>query len=253
MGMTEKYRPNRFDAMWQWPCPSLTVITREIERGRLETPALLRADYGEGKSTLARIIGRRASCLKPDPHPYEPCNDCDGCKSIEPYHRTFINDYRYFEIDCTAYTSDQLLDMILENTWGSLHKTAFKRWVVCIDEIGRRDIKYQQKLLKMIENLRPHILLCCGSADKLDRALRDRCVIRPLKPPTTDQCVNALRRIAEQENVEIRDAATTLLVTRLGCNPRRILKSFGTAMSLAPSRTIGIAEIELALEMSNDS
>ncbi len=249
MDLAERYRPIQFKDMWQYPeSPTLRAVTNEVQRGRLQGPMLVTGGYGVGKTTLARIIGRRGSCLNGSDHPFEPCGSCDGCKNVEVRRSTSWCEYGYFEIDCTQYSAARVRDMVAHETQCQLFRSAFKRWVVCLDEVGRREFSYQRQLLKMIENVRAHIILCSGDPDLVDPALRSRCVIRPLQPPSPEQCLSALRRIVAHEKVRLCPSASPLLVQRLGCNPRKILKTLATAISLADDG-IGIEEVEAALAM----
>lgn len=248
MDLAKKHAPKRFDEMWQWPSPTLKVLAAEIERGRLQSPMLFQSDYGEGKTTLAQIIGRRACCRRTELHPCEPCGECEGCRDVRMYTSTTHSDFGYFEIDCTQFSAAQVREMICRESMGGLNRPSFGRWVICLDEIGRRDATYQRQLLKIVENVRAHVILCAGSSDSVDRALAERCVRRPLVTPTPQQCITAVARIAAAEHLEIKAGAVPLLVTRLGCNPRRILKTLATTASLA-NGTVGIEEVEIALSM----
>lgn len=252
MDLSERHRPRRFDQLWQWPdTPSLTVIRNELARGRLQTPILITGGYGEAKTTLARIIGRRASCMNPSSHPYEPCGACDGCLRLDQICTGSMtwNEFGYLELDCTQYPVAQLREIVRQYTCGKLVKTTFRRWVVCLDEIGRCDGKYQRGLLKFIEDVRVHIIFCAADRDSVDVALRERCAIRPLTVPTPPQCVRGVLRVASAESFQIAEHSASLLVTRLGCNPRRILKTLQTAVALA-NGTVSVDHIETALSMT---
>lgn len=252
MSLSENHRPRRFDDLWQWPeSPTLSIITREIAQKKLQTPMLIRSDYGEGKTTLARIIGRRACCRQTDQHTFEPCGRCDGCRKFRMDGPTSSCDYGYLEMDCTGWSASEIGQIVLRNTIYTIFKSSFHRWVVCLDEIGRQSIAFQRQLLKLIENSRVHFILCSGTDDNIDRALSERCVIRPLSPPTPPQCQAAVKRIAEAEGIQLHDAVVPLLVTRLGCNPRRILNALSTAASLV-NGAVGIQEINMALAMHTE-
>lgn len=252
MDLSERYRPRRFDQLWQFPgAPALEVITSEIARSQLQTPALFTGGYGEAKTTLARIIGRRASCMNPSVHSYEPCGACDGCQRLDQISTgsTIWSEYGYLEIDCVEYSVADIRRILAQYTQGKLFKTAFSRWVICLDEIGRRNEAYQRGLLKLVENARGHIILCAADLDPVDTALRNRCAIRPLTVPTPPQCVRGIQRIAVKEGIQVADPAALFLVTRLGCNPRRVLKTLQTAISLADG-SVAVDHVEIALSMS---
>lgn len=248
MDLSEKYRPARFQEMWQWgQSPALTAITREIEHGHIASPMLFIANYGDGKTTLARIIGRRACCENADAHPFEPCLTCTGCEDLKVRSMTTWCGYGYFEIDCSQFSAADVQKRVARESMMSPFG-GWRRWVICLDEIGRRDKNYQRSLLKMVENVRANFILCSGTNDDIDPALRSRCVLRPFKPPNREQCLSAIKRVATAEGVRFADGGADLLVTRLGCNPRTILKVMTNAMALSDDH-IGIGEVEAALDM----
>lgn len=249
LGLSERHRPTQFRQIWQWStAPTLRAITSEIQKGQIESPMLLRAGYGLGKTTLARLIGRRNCCERFKDHPFEPCNACDGCGSIRINGPTIWSEQGYFEIDCSQFPATEVRAIVNKETQYSWGRASLHQWVVVLDEIGRRNAEYQRHLLKLIENCRCYIILCAGTDDAVDPALEARCAIRNLHSPTQQQCVAALLQIAVTENTELNPLAAALLVSRMGCNPRRILKAMANAISLGEG-SIGVKEIEQAIEM----
>ena len=68
-----KYRPRRYDEMWQGPdYPAIKRLRREEELVRYPRGLIFCGDYGCGKTTAARIRGMRSSCWNHPQHPSEP-------------------------------------------------------------------------------------------------------------------------------------------------------------------------------------
>jgi len=252
MSMSEDYRPVRFEDMWQWPdSPVLKIITNGIRDDNLDFPILLRGHYGEGKTTLACILGRRRCCDQKHLHPFEPCGTCEGCKSVDLDWTGGFSEWGYREYDCTAVTSERLRRCIGEDTAGNPWKNinTDTRWLVCLDELGHCSDTFQHTLLKRLDKGTADYILCVATEDKIIPELSQRCSEYRLKPPTVDQCCVALDRIARIEGIELDPNAARLLSSRFGCNPRTILKALPKARSLSTNHKVGIKEIKDVIEM----
>src|SRR6201987_3515544 len=77
-----KYRPRRYDQMWQGVAdPSLRRLRREEELLPYSRCMILCGDYGCGKTTAARIRGMRSSCWNYRQDACEPCGEYAGCRA----------------------------------------------------------------------------------------------------------------------------------------------------------------------------
>src|SRR6266851_2803611 len=179
-----KYRPRRYDQMWQGiDFPAIRRLRREEELVRYPRGMIFSGDYGCGKTTAARIRGMRTSCWNYRDDPCEPCGDCPGCRAAMARG----DGPDYFEMDATQERLRATIDAALRKTSiAKAHSHPHMPRVFFIDEAHRAGAKTQETLLKDIEDHQEALfILSTTQPDKLDTAIRKRCTIYhfvPTKP-----------------------------------------------------------------------
>src|SRR6516164_4824544 len=147
-----KYRPRRYDQMWQGiDYPAIKRLRREEELVRYPRGMIFVGDYGCGKTSAARIRGMRSSCWNYKKDPCEPCGDC-------------------FEMDATQERLRLVVDEALQKTSiAKAHSHPLIPRVFFIDEAHRAPAKTQETMLKDIEDHQEAIfILSTTQPDKLD-------------------------------------------------------------------------------------
>jgi DNA polymerase III gamma/tau subunit len=217
-----KYRPRRYDQMWQGiDHPTIKRLRREEELHRYSRGMIFCGDYGCGKTTAARIRGMRSSCWNYRQNACEPCGECAGCRAAMA--RGEGPDY--FEMDATQEKLRSRVDYALRKTSiAKAHSHPLIPRVFFIDEAHRAGAKTQETMLKDIEDHQEAIfILSTTQPDKLDPAIRKRCTIYHFLPPTTEQAITALQRVAEAERLIIEAGAMEMIVDKKKCVPRDCL------------------------------
>ena len=78
--LARKYRPKKFkDLVGQ--NSTCSNIINAIINDRLAHAYVLTGVRGVGKTTTARLIAMSINCQKRQNEIFEPCGDCDSCKS----------------------------------------------------------------------------------------------------------------------------------------------------------------------------
>jgi DNA polymerase III gamma/tau subunit len=217
-----KYRPRRYGQMWQGiDHPTIKRLRREEELLRYSRGMIFCGDYGCGKTTAARIRGMRSSCWNYRQNACEPCGECAGCRAAMA--RGEGPDY--FEMDATQEKLRSRVDYALRKTSiAKAHSHPLIPRVFFIDEAHRAGAKTQETMLKDIEDHQEAIfILSTTQPDKLDPAIRKRCTIYHFLPPTTEQAITALQRVAEAERLIIEAGAMEMIVDKKKCVPRDCL------------------------------
>lgn len=217
-----KYRPRRYDQMWQGvDYPAIRRLRREEELMRYPRGMIFCGDYGCGKTTAARIRGMRSSCWNYNQDPCEPCGECPGCRSA--MGRGEGPDY--FEMDATQEKLRSQIDYALRKTnVAKAHSHPHIPRVFFIDEAHRAGPKTQETLLKDIEDHQEAIfILSTTQPDKLDPAIRKRCTVYVFHPPTVEQAVRALDRVCRAEKLAVEPGALEMIAERKKCVPRDCL------------------------------
>jgi DNA polymerase-3 subunit gamma/tau len=217
-----KYRPRRYDQMWQGiDHPTIKRLRREEELLRYSRGMIFCGDYGCGKTTAARIRGMRSSCWNYRQNACEPCCECAGCRAAMA--RGEGPDY--FEMDATQEKLRSRVDYALRKTSiAKAHSHPLIPRVFFIDEAHRAGAKTQETMLKDIEDHQEAIfILSTTQPDKLDPAIRKRCTIYHFLPPTAQQAITALQRVAEAERLIVEAGAMEMIVDKKKCVPRDCL------------------------------
>lgn len=217
-----KYRPRRYDQMWQGlDYPSVKRLRREEELMRYPRGMIFCGDYGCGKTTAARIRGMRTSCWNYRQDACEPCGECAGCRAAMA--RGEGPDY--FEMDATSDKLRMHVDYALRKTSvAKTHSHPHIPRVFFIDEAHRAGPKTQETLLKDIEDHQEAIfILSTTQPDKLDPAIRKRCTVYVFQPPTVAQAVPALDRVCRVEKLAVEPGALEMIAERKKCVPRDCL------------------------------
>jgi DNA polymerase-3 subunit gamma/tau len=217
-----KYRPRRYDQMWQGvEYPSIKRLRREEEMIRYPRGLIFCGEYGCGKTTAARIRGMRTSCWNYKQHSCEPCGDCPGCRAA--MSRSQGPDY--FEMDGTQERLRSAVDYALrKSSLAKHHSHPLIPRVFFVDEAHRANAKTQETLLKDIEDHQQAIfILSTTQPDKLDPAIRKRCTLYKFEPPTIEQVVPRLERIAQLEELTVEPGVLVRIAQVKHCVPRDCL------------------------------
>ncbi len=121
-----------------------------------------------------------------------------------------------------------------------------------IDEVQRSRTGVQARLLRFSENTHCRIIICTIDSSNLMTELLDRFTHLALTPPTRQQTIAGLTRIAAAEGFEIDLAAADLTARSGSNNPRRCVKTLGMAMTIAAGQQISANVIAAALEIEGD-
>jgi DNA polymerase III gamma/tau subunit len=217
-----KYRPHRYDQMWQGlDYPSIKRLRREEELVRYPRGMIFCGDYGCGKTTAARIRGMRTSCWNYRQDPCEPCGDCPGCRGAMQHGEG----PDYFEMDATQEKLRSVVDAALKKTSvAKAHSHPYTPRVFFLDEAHRAGPKTQETLLKDIEDHQEAVfILSTTQPDKLDTAIRKRCTLYLFEAPTVAQAVTHLEAVARAERLVLEPGVAQLIVERKRAVPRDCL------------------------------
>lgn len=217
-----KYRPRRYEQMWQGvDYPAIKRLRGEEQLVRYPRGMIFYGDYGCGKTTAARIRGMRTSCWQFRQDPIEPCGECTGC--LRAIRERSGPDY--FELDATQEKLRAQMDEALRNTnLAKSQSNSRAPRVFFIDEAHRAGVKAQETMLKEIEDHQEAVfILSTTQPDKLDIALRKRCSQYHFKAPTVAQVVQNLQKVADAEKLEVEFGAFELIAHRKKCVPRDCL------------------------------
>ncbi len=229
MDLKKKHRPQRFEHLAQGLSdPIVQAITRTLEAGRHIQATCLIGTYGTGKTSIARLIGKRNACTNKERHGFEPCGQCEGCREIErnPGGAEF---HGYIEYDAPVETSMLISNLRHELLWG-LSKANSSR-VIMLDEFHR--VKDQEKFDKVIEDANDGVqfVLCVSDAEALNPAIASRCTKRLISIPTPQASIAHVQRIADAEGKTLAASEADMIVSTANCIPRHYVKLLGEVLN----------------------
>jgi DNA polymerase III gamma/tau subunit len=254
--LRDKYRPRHFRQLAQGlPDPTIRAITMALASGRLPQAFLLRGQYGCSKTTVARLLGLRAVCLRQELHPYEPCGQCEHCRSVRRDPRC-AGWEGYCEYDVQSQSPRELIDRIMDQIiYNKAGGKIMPHRVVALDEFHRLPVRDQEKFVKVIEDgaamYRVLFVICAAPGSELCPAIQQRCTLRPIRPPAMVQGIHHVRTIARAEGRTLNSADAKLLVATANRVPRVYLDLLQDSIILSGDSRIVTREVVLHVcEMS---
>ena len=206
--IARKFRPQTFDQVIGQEAITRTLMN-SIKSERLHHAYLFTGARGVGKTTTARILAKALNCL--EGLTAEPCGKCSSCIDIAASEDLYVR-----EIDAASHTGVQdVRDKIIETLGVPPGRARYKIFI--IDEVHQLSGPAFNALLKTIEEPPPRVVFILATTDqgKVPQTILSRCQIFEFRTITLKKIVEQLRYCAEQEHIEISDAAL-LTIARAG-------------------------------------
>lgn len=180
---------------------------------------LLHGPWGNGKTTLARIIARTVNCEHLT-KTGDPCGICKSCKAMdgEPKHPDYI------EINASASRT-------IEDARALLRRIQYKpqlgnRLVVVLDEVHEMTPNALEALLKTLEEPKSHVLfiLATTNPEKLKPTALSRCVQIRITEMQTEKVAKLLRSVCKTEGFKVPSEVIEMICNKCGNHVRDCLK-----------------------------
>ncbi|MBA3297338.1 MAG: DNA polymerase III subunit gamma/tau, partial [Acidobacteria bacterium] len=215
--LARKWRPQRFDDVIGQRGVTQT-LRNAIATRRIAQSFVFSGPRGVGKTTTARILARGLSCLNGPTA--DPCGECEPCVEIAQGR-----DMDVIEIDAATNTGiDQVREVIIDGLGIRPARNRYKIFI--IDEVHRLSKPAFDALLKSVEEPPAHVVFMMATTeiDKVPATIQSRSQVFELKLIGVKQIADQLRTICAAENIQIEEAAVTL-VARAGDGSMRDAQS----------------------------
>lgn len=165
---------------------------------------LLCGSRGTGKTSTGRILAKAVNCLNSVDG--EPCNACTSCQSISQGQSLDV-----IEIDAASNRGIDDIRELRERI--NFAPTSAKYKVYIIDEVHMLTDPASNALLKTLEEPPPHAILVLATTEphKLLPTLLSRCQRFDFRRLPLSAIVSKLKRICEEESIQIDDTAARLI------------------------------------------
>lgn len=204
--IARKWRPQRFDELVGQEHIT-TTLKNALKSNRLAHAYLFTGPRGVGKTTTARILAKAINCLNPTD--YEPCNQCQICKSISDFQSLDI-----IEIDGASNRGIDDIRNLRESV--KYAPTLGKYKVYIIDEVHMLTKESFNAFLKTLEEPPSHTIFIFATTDihKVPLTIISRCQRFDFRRISLNTIKDQLKKIADAENIKINDQALTIIAKK---------------------------------------
>jgi DNA polymerase-3 subunit gamma/tau len=199
-----KYRPRNFDEVVGQKV-TIQILKNAIERKHISHAYLFYGPRGTGKTSIAKILSRTVNCENPKNG--ITCEKCDSCINSKENGCVDI-----IEIDAASNNGvDEIRE--LKNKI-SFVPSFLKYKVYIVDEVHMLSIGAFNALLKTLEEPPEHAIFILATTElqKVPLTIISRCQTLEFKKIDDKSMNDALKKIAEKENIQIDSNAINEIV-----------------------------------------
>lgn len=202
-----KYRPLDFDTVVGQD-NIVKTLRNQIIKGSIAHAYLFSGTRGTGKTTVARIFARAINC--PNELNGNPCNECQTCKN-----EISGNSINIVEVDAASKGGVEGIRNIIEKLeYPPMNGEKYK--VFIIDEAHALTSDASQAFLKSLEEPPEYVVFILATTDpnKLPETILSRCQKYNFKRINIDTIVGYLKKISENEKIDIDDEALAFIAEK---------------------------------------
>lgn len=217
-----KHRPAKFKEVVGHGAV-ISILTTQLRTRKLGHAYIFGGPSGVGKTTMARILASALVCGKL--RAGNPCGKCTDCANVQRAQHWDV-----IEMDAA---SQRGIDDVRELVSKAYLSPFGKRKVYIVDEAHGLTPQAWDALLKSVEEPPDHLvwIFCTTKPELLPDTVSSRCQRYPLRPLSTKDLAEALRRVVASERVEIGNAGLTFIAETSEGNLRQALTTLEQVMN----------------------
>jgi DNA polymerase III subunit gamma/tau len=239
-----KYRPQTLGQLIGQDNIKETLL-KAFQAGKLSHAYLFCGPRGTGKTSTARILAKLVNCEVLEGE--KPCNKCSFCLSI-----TDGSNLDLVEIDAASNRGIDDIRELREKV--KLSPTSAKKKIYIIDEVHMLTNEAFNALLKTLEEPPEHVLFILATTElnKIPQTILSRVQKLDFKLATQTDLLEALKRVVDEEKLDIEDEALKLIAKRAEGSFRDCLKLLDQLASMGEKITLLSVEEALKSGQSED-
>lgn len=250
-----KWRPQSFSEIVGQD-DIVKTLKNALKANRLSHAYMFCGPRGTGKTSTARILAKAINCKnrEKDKNNPEPCNVCENCVSI-----TNGTNVDVIEIDAASHRKVEPTRELIDRV--NYLPNFLKKKVYIIDEVHMLTDAAFNTLLKTLEEPPEHVIFILATTEpnKVIPTILSRCQRFNFKPITSDSITGKLKTIASAENIDINDAALSLISKYSGGSQRDANVILEKLASLDEGKIkvedvaalLGAVDFEILFELAN--
>lgn len=221
-----KYRPAKFiDVVGQEQVSE--TLKKALSSGKLAQSFLFCGPRGVGKTTCARILAKAINCENPSAD-FEPCNECNSCKSFSQNAS-----FNIFELDAASNNGVDDIRQLVEQVRFAPQAGKYKVYI--IDEVHMLSAGAFNAFLKTLEEPPSYAIFILATTEKhkIIPTILSRCQIFDFKRIADKDIVKQLQKISNNEGVTAEPSALHVIAQKADGGLRDALSLFDKIVSFA--------------------